>query len=65
MTGALRMVNKSVYSDDDDELELLRQLDYIYYRKIMADRARSAGKKIKQREKKIYDNLEDALNDSE
>ena len=61
MTGALRMVNKSVYSDDEEELEILRQIDFVYYRKLMAERDRAAGKKVKQREKKIYDDLEDAL----
>lgn len=61
MTGALRMVNKSVYSDDEEELEILRAIDFEYYKKIMKDRDRKATKQDKINKKQIYDNLEDAL----
>ena len=61
MTGALRMVNKSVYSDDEEELEILRAIDFEYYKKIMKDRDRKATKQDKIAKKQIYDNLEDAL----
>lgn len=61
MTGALRMVNKSVYSDDEEELEILRAIDFEYYKKIMKDRERKANKQERNNKKQIYDSLEDAL----